>query len=171
MTLNQNGTEALAEHFFGTLAEPNRPVCKKKSTFTAVCAQGKRDATNVSKFMTGLNSRSAEERRALIRKSLVADKRVVQEECGCGGCVGNRPQNSHHGVMYGNGVDVKVSDEIRITKSFGLDCLASTSLLRLLKHKYPGITMPFLYFGSLHSFFPGKCVSAAATISCLIFGS
>lgn len=157
-TLNGDQPEELVNHYFHNvipkLAGRKGQACKKQQKLSASISQGKRDSASVKRFMTGLAAMPPEQRCALIEKSLLNDKRSFKETCECGGCSIDTDHMPEQGVMYGKGVEVLVPDKIRMSKSFGLYCLPSTSLLRLLKHKYEGITMPFLYFGALHSFFP-----------------
>jgi len=121
-------------------------------------AQGKKDAKDFKKFHTGLVCLSLEEKWKLVQKSIDEDRRQLKEECECRGCSHEghcfETTTTNKGVMYGAGIELSTKDQIKMSKNFGLFCLCATSLLRLLKHHYPGISLPFLYFGSTHSIFP-----------------
>lgn len=156
--LDEGGAECLVDHYFNNII-PDMACCttvESKKSAKSLQAQGKRDAAQMKKFLTGLNTMPLAERLVHLEKALEADKRPVNEACECKGCFTDNDvfQQPQLGVMYGKGVEISVSDRIKMTKHFGLFCLSSTSILRLLKHNFPGITLPFLYYGSTHSFFP-----------------
>lgn len=172
---NSHGESAIS-HFFSEVI-PSMTISSrstsKSSSLKELQRRGKRDAKSLSTFMSGMLTLPMAEREALIAKCLLKDKRQECDPCPCPSCVAHEgvELNSAKCVIYGSGVAVTVKDRIKVSTHFGLYALASTSLLRLLEHQYPGVTMPFLYFGSKHSFFPAHIEDASLfSLSYLHYG-
>ncbi|KAJ1529972.1 hypothetical protein ONE63_006700 [Megalurothrips usitatus] len=146
--------EDMVNKFF-TEVLPQKACTVTQPSKKSVLKRGKKDAASLKKFTRGFFTLPIAQRQEMINSSLKSDARETAYQCSCPGCFMDDVLVDHaKGVMYGSGIDVTAKDEIRISKHFGLYCLASTSLIRFLPHHYPGITTPFLYFGGPNSFFP-----------------
>lgn len=160
--LKEGGEEGLVIHFFSdvlpTIVVEGAIIGYTPKPIALVLKQGKKDADSLKKFSARMSSLPLDERERLINDIVMKDSRLEEENCNCPCCciddITVTGDNAKKGVMSGCGVEVLASDRIKMTKHFGLYSLACTSLLRLLDFPYPGVTNPFLHYGSTHSFFP-----------------
>lgn len=159
--LESGGEEATVNHFFTEVLPEialKQKIGAKSQPFSKTVAQGKKDAKDYKKFQDALVCLSVEEKLKLVQKGFDTDKRHLKEECDCSGCCHEglcfQSKTKSQGIMYGAGIEITHNDQIKLSKNFGLFCLSATSLLRLLRHRYPGVTLPFLYYGVTHSIFP-----------------
>ncbi|KAK3920972.1 putative lysine-specific demethylase 4A [Frankliniella fusca] len=159
--LENNDNDKLITHFFNDVVSRialENCTPHKSPTHQSVVDQGQKDALNIEDFLRSMKTLPLCERERLINQSLKDNIRSECHMCKCPGCCFNNVNeidecNPLKWVAYGSEVTVKAEDCFKISKHFGLYALTSTSILRVLPCSYPGITSPYLYYGTTHSFF------------------
>ncbi|XP_034231373.1 uncharacterized protein LOC117639629 [Thrips palmi] len=148
----------LVKHFYSDVL-PKKAIHLNRSgpSLSKLKKQGECDAASLRKFFDRFQTLAIGQKKKVVDTAMSKDTRITEEVCSCSGCatdnVSCEGSDLKKGVMYGSGIELTFNDRIRMSPHFGLYCLASTSLLRLLPNHYPGITLPFLYYGNTHSFF------------------
>lgn len=143
--LEEQGQAALVAHVFSEMKKDagnvqNNHIKKlterevTASTEKYVCFENKWVRMNLSdKLQLGL-------------EMLKEDKREANQGCECVDEVDDLPESLAGGVMYASGIPVDKSDELMMSHQYTMLLMGVTSMIRMLKEHYTGVTRPMLYF-------------------------
>ncbi|XP_026271626.1 uncharacterized protein LOC113201878 [Frankliniella occidentalis] len=153
--LDSKGQAALIQHIFSDMKSRagkvlNRNGSRKYLSSAQVTAMKE----SYDSFMAKFERMSSEEKSKAAMKMVKDDKRVENIGCACIDAENDLPESPAGGVMYASGIPVEPSDELRMSPQYMMLFMGATTMNRLLKEHYSGVTRPMLYFGTTHTFAP-----------------